>query len=69
MKIAVDMPLDRLAEHMGAGATAAQATEMRDLLIEEGWDGKSTTDLPQDLWVRMVEAARRADGKYRPHRR
>lgn len=69
MKIAVDMPLSQLAERMRAGATEAQALELRDLLIEEGWDGQQTADLPEDLWQRMVDAAVRADQRARPHRR
>ncbi len=69
MKIAVDMSLSQLAERMRAGATEAQALELRDLLIEEGWDGRQTTDLPQDLWERMVDAALQAAQRARPHRR
>lgn len=69
MHIAIDMSLEQLAERMGAGATEAQALELRDLLIEEGWDGKRTTDLPEDLWERMVAAALEAARRARPHRR
>ncbi len=69
MKIAVDMSLVQLAERMRAGATEAQALELRDLLIEEGWDGQQTTDLPRDLWERMIDAAVQASQRARPHRR
>lgn len=69
MKIAVDMSLSQLAERMGAGASELQALELRDLLIEEGWDGRKTTDLPEDLWERMIDAAVRAAQRARPHRR
>lgn len=69
MRIAIDMSLEQLAERIGAGATQAQALELRDLLIEEGWEGKNTIDLPEDLWERMVDAARKAAQRARPHRR
>lgn len=69
MRIAINMSLDQLAERIGAGATQAQAIELRDLLIEEGWNDKQTTDLPEDLWERMVDAALEAAQQARPHRR
>lgn len=69
MHIAIDMSLEQLAERIGAGASQAQALELRDLLIEEGWEGKQTTDLPDDLREHMVDVARKAVQQGHPHRR
>lgn len=46
-----------LRERMGAEATDAQAREMLDILIYEGWRGQDTAEIPEKAWLAMLEQA------------
>ena len=54
--ISETMNLDELADRMG-GATAAEAHQMRFVLICSGYDGKTTDDVPYAAWVTMLDEA------------
>lgn len=56
MIVSATMDLGQLAECMGAVYGEDEAREMRDLLVAEH-DGEDTHEIPDDVWVNLVEAA------------
>lgn len=56
MKISRSMNLSDLQERMGPTTTEAEADKMRDLLVD-GYDGMDTRDIPEYLWIDMLDQA------------
>lgn len=56
MKIHANMGLHELAEHMGDGATLAEAAHMRASLDGLG-RYSDTSDVPESEWLALCEAA------------
>ena len=54
MKISANMDLDRLAELMGDCATAEDALDMREFLVDRH-DGCDTGDIADSEWFRLLE--------------
>lgn len=57
MKIEAGMNLNDLQERMGAEATADDAFQMRELLMDGGYEGKDTADIPEAEWMTMLDQA------------
>ena len=59
MKITTNMNLEQLAERMSRDVevSADVAAAMRDLLIEHGYDGQDTSDIPESEWMAMIDIA------------
>jgi hypothetical protein len=59
MKITTNMNLEQLAERMSRDVevSADVAAAMRDLLIEHGYDGQDTSDIPESEWLAMIDIA------------
>lgn len=59
MKITTTMNLEQLAERMSRDVevTADVAAAMRDLLIERGYDGHETSEIPESEWLSMIDIA------------
>jgi hypothetical protein len=65
MKIERTMDLGQLAERMGEVATLQEAEYMRACLVDEGFLGMDTADIPDRHWARLlgvVTAFREATG-------
>ena len=54
--ISESMNLNELADRMG-GATAAEAHQMRFVLVCSGYDGKTTEDVSYADWLTMLDEA------------
>ena len=52
-----NIDLAQLAERMGDSATIEEARALRKMLIEEGWWGKDTADIPEAEWLMACETA------------
>lgn len=55
MRVHSDMDLNQLAERMGPEATLADASAMRDFLVEK-FDGQDTSEIPEGEWLAMLES-------------
>jgi hypothetical protein len=66
MKIEAGMNLNALQEHMGREATEDDAFQMRELLLESGYKGQETANVPEPAWLDMLEQA--AAASYQQHR-
>lgn len=59
MKITANMNLEQLAERMSRDVEVevSVASAMRALLIERGYDGQDTSDIPEGEWLAMIDIA------------
>lgn len=57
MKIESGMNLNDLQERMGAEATPDDAFQMRELLLDGGYEGQDTADIPEAEWMTMLDQA------------
>ena len=57
MEVSKTMDLGQLAERMGEVAERADAQRLRTLLIDSGYDGQDTANIPEDAWLRLLNAA------------
>jgi hypothetical protein len=46
-----------LMEKMGSQATEAEARVMADILVWRGYDVNATAEIPEDVWLAMLDEA------------
>jgi hypothetical protein len=49
--------LAELAKYMGAGATEGDASLFLQALLDAGFQGEDTVEIPQDVWTRVMGEA------------
>lgn len=56
LTISTWMNLNALVDRMGA-ASVDEARQMRKLLLEAGYEGQTTADVPDGEWLAMLDEA------------